>query len=159
MKRFFHLLIIFSLIFSCGKKAPSQFTESEKRKIEIEVSSKLSNYYLDIKTKGLTAEFKYLDTTDQFFWVPPGYDQPIGFDSVKTAINNNAAKFKSVNNTWTTLIIHPISSELATYSGNIHSVIMDTSETEIKMNLIETGVVIKRSSGWKLLSGQTNIIQ
>ncbi len=131
----------------------------DKRKTEIEVAKMLNAYFEDTQRNGFSAEFNYLDSTEAFFWVPPGYKQAIGYDSVKAAINSSAGRFKYVHNTWTTLRIQPLSFELASYTGNIHSVLIDTTADTTEFSLIETGMVIKRESGWKLLCGQTSILE
>jgi hypothetical protein len=155
------LILVISVLaaVSCTKNISQPITETEKRQIEISVSSMLGKYFDDIKKNGLKAEFAYLDSTSDFFWVPPGYTESINYDSVKSAIEKNATQLDSVNNTWTTLHVHPLSSELASYTGNIHCILVDTKGKKTESNLIETGIVIKRSTGWKLLSGQTTLIQ
>jgi hypothetical protein len=118
----------------------------------------LDSYYNDIRKLGLTAEFKYLDNSSEFFWVPPGYSDAIAYDSVVTILKQNAPKYKSIDNSFDTLRIIPLSRELATYTGRLHSTMTDTADRIITFSLVETGILIKRPDGWKLLNGQTTIL-
>ncbi len=144
------------LIISCSQ--PTTLSENEKTAIIGEIRQTFNNYYGDIRKSGLTAEFKYLDSSAEFFWVPPGYGGPISYDSVVTVLRQNAPKFRIVDNTLDTLRIIPLSRELATYTGRLHSSMTDTSGKTMTFSMLETGIVIRRKDGWKLLSGQTSII-
>jgi hypothetical protein len=152
------ILTIFTIltITSCRQSTP--LTETEKTSIVLEVRQTLDNYYNDIRKSGLTAEFKYLDNSSEFFWVPPGYSSSISYDSVATVLKQNAPKYNSIDNSFDTLRIVPLSKELATYTGRLHSTMTDTSGKVMTFSLVETGVLIKRKDGWKLLNGQTSIL-
>jgi hypothetical protein len=140
----------------CGKS--DRLSDYEKAAMLKEVQNTLHNYYHDIKESGLTAEFKYLDSSADFFWVPPGYAIPISYDSVVHIIKQHAAKFKRVDNSFDRLKIVILNKELATYSGRIKSSITAIDNTINTLSLVETGVLIKRKNGWKLLSGQSSIL-
>jgi hypothetical protein len=86
-------------------------------------------------------------------------ENPISYDSVAAVLTLNSPKFVSVENTFDTLRIIPLTTELATYTAKLRSVMKDTSGNVSSVNLIETGVVIKRKDGWKLLSGQTSLLK
>jgi hypothetical protein len=157
MKR--KLLTIFYLLTLVACEQPSAtLTENEKASIIKNTRQTLDNYYGDIQKSGLMAEFKYLDPSTEFFWVPPGASSSLSFDSVATILKQNAPLYKSINNSFDTLRIIPLSKELATYTGRFNSVMTDTSGKVMTFSLVETGVLIKRQDGWKLLQGQTSII-
>jgi hypothetical protein len=143
-------------ILSCNQATP--LTDNEKAVIIENVRLTLDNYCNDIKKSGLTAEFKYLDKSSDFFWVPPGYSTSISYDSVAIVLKQTAPKYKSIDNSFETLQIIPLNSEYATYTGQLKSTMTDTSSKTITLSLVETGVLIKRKDGWKLLSGQTSIL-
>lgn len=157
MKYLFWLISLVIVSSSC--RHATTFSEKEKMTISNEVESTLKNYYADIKKSGLSAEFQYLDDSPDFFWLPPGYTSSISYDSVSTIIKQNALKFTSVDNTFETLKVIPLSKELASYSGRLHSIMVDTSGSPLSFTLIETGVMIKRKDGWKLLNGQTSLLK
>jgi hypothetical protein len=138
----------------------SSDTLSEKERVEIvrEAKETLDKYYDDIRKEGLTAEFRYLDNSAEFFWVPPGYSSPLSYDSVAKILNQNAPLFRSINNSFDTVTIVPLTKELATYSGRLKSIVTDTAGAVTSFSLIETGILINRNDGWKLLSGQTSIL-
>ena len=150
------LLFIFIAIFSCRQS--TTMTKDEKTRIELDVQKTLTDYYDDIRKSGLTAEFNYLDHSPDFFWVPPGYSRCISYDSVVHVLEENAPKFKSIDNSFESLRIVPLSIEIATYTGRLHSTMTDTSGKIMTLQLVETGVLIKRKEGWKLLNGQTTIL-
>src|SRR5687767_10926828 len=97
--------------FSC--RQDEHMTARQKSVVINDAEQMLKNYYRDIAETGLTAEFKYLDHSPDFFWVPPGYTVALSYDSVAAIINEHAPLFKSVKNTFDTLKIVPISSDLA----------------------------------------------
>jgi hypothetical protein len=152
-------LVFISIILmaiSCNQSSP--LTTEEGKQVTDSVSVMLHNYYNDIKTNGLTAEFKYLDNSPDFFWVPPGYSAAISFDSVATVLKQSAPSLKSIDNSFESLRIIPLDRNIATYTARIRSMVMDTAGKVSTFSLVESGVVIKRKDGWKLLSGQTSIV-
>jgi hypothetical protein len=151
------LILFFVLAITSCRQSPV-LTENEKADIIAEIKLTLGNYYDDIRKSGLTAEFKYLDNSPDFFWVPPGYSGPVSYNVVVSAIKQNALQYKLVDNTFNTLQIIPLSRELAAYSGQLSSTITDTAGKVTRYSLVETGVMIKRAGGWKLLNGQTSML-
>jgi hypothetical protein len=150
------ILLAILTIVSCRQSSP--LTENEKAIIIGDVRQTLDNYYHDIRKSGLTAEFQYLDNSSEFYWTPPGYTISISYDSVATILNQNAQNYESVDNSFDTLRISPLSKEYATYTGRLTSRMTDTSGRTTTFSLVETGVLIKREDGWKLLHGQTSIL-
>lgn len=150
--------VLLSVAVSCG--GPDQgLTQSDKKMISDSIRQTLNNYFADVKKEGLSAELKYLDSSSDFFWVPPGYKSPISYDSVATILKRYTPLYASTDNSWETLMINPLADNLASYSGRIHSVTSDTSGKIANFTLVETGLVIKRQTGWKLLNGQTSVIE
>jgi len=137
----------------------TRLSADEALKIESEVRLLFDHYFEAVRKEGLTAEFQYLDQSSEFFWVPPGYENPISYDSVAAFLTLNAPKFVLVENTFDTLRIIPLTTALATYAAKLRSVMTDTAGNVSSVNLIETGLVIKRKDGWKLLSGQTSLLK
>jgi hypothetical protein len=154
----FRLIFVFFLIVIASCHAPSTFTKEEQRSVTNSVREALNNYYDDINKKGLMGEISHLDSSGEFFWVPPGYTSAISYDSVIRFVKQNAPLFKTINNVWDSVRIIPLSKELATYTGKIHSTMTDTSGRTSTYFLIETGILIKRKDGWKLLNGQTALL-
>lgn len=146
------------VLFSCRRQNPT-LSESDKATTIQDVEQFFDDYFEAIGRKGLTAEFDYLDRSTEFFWVPPGYDQPISYDSVVAVLTQNAPQFSSVDNSFDSLRVIPLTLELATYTARLRSVMKDTSGIVSSIQLIETGVVIKRDGGWKLLNGQTSAVE
>ena len=89
MKNLGYLIFIALISCSCIKDS----NDLDKESIIDEVKLMLDNYHKDIGRDGLTAEFKYLDQSSDFFWVPPGYQTALSYDSVKTILETNAKRF------------------------------------------------------------------
>ncbi len=147
------LLMILSSCFYSDK-----LKESEKELIISDVIEMFGNYHDDIRKDGLTAEFKYLDQSTDFFWVPPGYNSTLTYDSVRHILEINAKSFRAIEFNWDTLQVFPLSDKIANYSGIVEGSMIDTSGIKSTVLIIESGTVIKRSDGWKLLSGQSAIL-
>lgn len=115
----------------------------------------LNSYHNDIERDGLMAEFRYLDSSEDFFWVPPGYNTALGYDTIKTIILSGAPGMAKAELQWDQLRVNPLTPGLATYSGVVSGSYTDTAGNVFPHWIIESGTVIKREDGWKLLSGQT----
>ncbi len=152
------LLILSTLLTIISCRESNSLNENEKVIIIGEVRQTLDNYYNDIRKSGLLAEFKYLDSFSDFFWVPPGYSSSISFDSVSKVLKQNAPLFKSIDNSFDTLRIIPLTKSIASYTGLLKSTMTNTSGKAIIYSLVETGVLVKRQDGWKLLNGQTTLL-
>lgn len=109
------------------------------------------------RERGLLAEVPYLDTSDRFFWVPPGFSGRISRDSVIAILTTNAASIESVDPQWTELEVSALSATAAVYTGRLRATVVKTSGDTAMTELLETGVLIKRGDGWKLLCGQTGV--
>jgi hypothetical protein len=158
MRRFISLLLLLLLFFSCEVRT-RQITSDEEHELISSIRQMLHNYYADIKSHGLNAEFNYLDNSSDFFWVPPGYSTAISYDSVAKILKQNAPLYRSVDNAIDTLRIIPLDKQLAIYTATLRSTITDTTGVVTILSLVETGVLIKRNDGWKLLSGQTSVVE
>jgi hypothetical protein len=151
MKKLSILPVLF-LVFSCR---PGPDSEGVRK----DVKSTIDNYYNDIRKQGLLAELKYLDSTTQFFWIPPGYMNYVSYDSVAAAIRRNAPGMKSLNNHYDSLLIVPLSSDHAQFAMRTISVSVDAAGDSTTTAFIESGVMVKRNDGWKFLSGHTSILE
>jgi len=158
MSNTYSTIILALLTITCCSPATTSQSEIDKKQVLDSVRHTLANYYVAIKKEGLTAEFRFLDSSADFFWVPPNYATAILYDSVANIINQNARAFKTVDNTWDTLRINYLTPELASYTGRLRSITTDTSGRVFTFTMVETGLVIKRKDGWKLLSGQTSMV-
>ncbi len=155
MKQILYTCIII-VLNSCNGLYNSDDFDKEGIIKEIEVM--LSDYHADINKNGLTAEFTYLDKSQDFFWAPPGYTSALNYDSVQTILLQNAKSLKLVKFQWDTLKIFPLSNKIANYTGIVNGITIDTVGVESKVSIIESGTIIKRSNGWKLLNGQSAIL-
>lgn len=130
----------------------------DQQKVSQEVRQMLNNYYSDVNREGLTAEFRYLDDSPDFFWNPPGYSSTLSYDSVKAEVERNARLFQSVQFRWDTLRVIPLAENIANYSGVVQGSMTDTAGVESIVSLLESGTVIRREDGWKILNGHTTVL-
>lgn len=155
MRNFCTLLICF-FILSCNQ---SNHSSGKNDDVRNEIKTTFDNYYNDIRKQGLLAELKYLDSSAQFFWVPPGYLNYAGYDSIAAAIKENAATLKSIDNRYDSLLIVPLTGNYAQFAVRTISTAVTTTGDSSQTAFIESGVMVKRKDGWKFLSGQTSILK
>ena len=151
------LMAILVMTISCKKTVSLSPEETEQ--VKFAVNKMLHAYHDAINEGGLTAEFDYLDNSREFFWVPPGYEQALDYDSVKTILNQNAPTLEKVNFKWEHLSIIPLKIDLASFHGVVAGQMLDTAGTSSEIRIIESGLIIKRKSGWKLLNGQSALLR
>ena len=150
-------LFILGIIAGCQA---SQDTEPfDRSKVEYEVITMLNDYHIAIKEGGFAAEFDYLDQSNDFFWIPPGYESALDFDSVKTILLGSASAFEHVDLDWETLQAYPLSNTIATYSGIVKGTMTDTTGVDNDVRILESGTLIRREDGWQLLSGQSRMLE
>lgn len=153
MSRFILLFLGLILMESCVQEVPT--ANLDKEKITREVQQMLNDYFADIKAEGLQAEFKYLDDSPDFFWVPPGFQSAISYDSVKTILQANAGGLDATEFEWKMLKVNPLSENIVSYTGIVGGRIIDTAKQVTPVSMIETGTIVRRNKGWKILCGQS----
>jgi hypothetical protein len=155
MRNFCTLLICF-FILSCNQ---SNHSSGKNDDVRNEIKTTFDNYYNDIRKQGLLAELKYLDSSAQFFWVPPGYLNYAGYNSIAATIKENAATLKSIDNRYDSLLIVPLTDNYAQFAVRTISTAVTATGDSSRTAFIESGVMVKRKGGWKFLSGQTSILK
>ncbi|MEX1138454.1 MAG: nuclear transport factor 2 family protein [Bacteroidota bacterium] len=143
-------LILILVMIGCSPKE-----EMNPVAVVREVRAMFDDYESSVERDGLMAEFAYLDSSEEFFWVPPGFTSALSYDSVRTIVTQNASQMRSITLAWDTLKITPLSRTAAVYTGILRWTVEGTSGTKTPATLIETGVVVRRHDGWKLLCGQS----
>ncbi len=154
--RALRLLCFLSLFYSCNTS--QKVDDFDREKVIEEIELMLTNYHTAVNKEGLTAEFEYLDKSSDFFWVPPGYETALTYDSVRTILIQNDKSIEAVDLSWKSLQIFPQSNSIANYTGIVNSKTIDTAEVKAEIYIIESGTIIKRADGWKLLSGQSAVL-
>jgi hypothetical protein len=152
------ILLAAAVLQGACRPAGNELSRDEAEALTIAARDMLYRYCKDVSRRGLMAEAGYLDSSNDFYWVPPGYTAAISYDSVMSVLRGNAPALRSVVNTWEQLRIKPLSRTYASYSGTLASSSTDTAGTTTRVRLIETGLLVKRKEGWKLLSGQTALL-
>lgn len=153
------LILCFGLLSATGCQSTENSEVFDKDRVRKEIESMLSEYHSAMKTGGLETEFDYLDQSKDFFWVPPGYTSTLNYDSIRNILMRSSKFVKSVDIEWETLQVFPLSNEIAIYSGIVKGKTILTSGEESPMRIIESGTLIKRADGWKLLSGQSTALE
>ncbi len=145
------------LILLVGCSTQINFDDAAKEQVKKEAEEMLDAYHRAMEQDGLMSELEYLDSSDEFFWVPPGYNSALSYDSVISILEVNAPAIQSMKLQWEYIHIYPLSRKIADFTGKLHSTIIDTSGTTTKLVMLETGTLIKREKGWQLLNGQSRI--
>jgi len=158
MRKISHISILIILIILISCNGIENSNDLNTNRTTEDIYQMLDAYHRDIRKEGLTAEFKYLDKSSDFFWVPPGYNTALSYDSIKNILEINSKAFRSVEFQWDTLQIFPLTNEIANYSGIVNGLMIDTSGIKSTVSIIESGTIIKREDGWKLLSGQSRLL-
>lgn len=149
------ILVTSILIFACCCQQKQPF---DKQKTAKEVKEFLNEYLETIREEGLAAEFNYLDTTDRFFWVPPGFNQYIEIDSVKRVVLARADFYQKVDNRWEYLKIDVLTNDHVFYTGKLDCNWIDSTGLSTKYKMLETGLVIRTVNGWKITGGQSTMV-
>ena len=150
-----YYFILLTIAFGCEQKSNTL----NKEKVTSEILNMFDNYHDAIKAGGLEAEFNYLDKSSDFFWVPPGYESALSYDSVQSILISNSKLINTIEFSFDTIQIVPITDSIANYSGIVSGKMTDTTNTVSFFKIIESGTLIKREDGWKLLNGQTRNLQ
>ncbi len=152
--KYIYILILIFNIIGCKNITQKTIPINEELVIK-EVESMFADYHGAIKKQGLTAEFDYLDNSKDFFWVPPNYNSALTYDSVKNILIANDKLISKIQLSFDTLKVFPLTDSLASYSGIVKGKMVDTLNTITKFKIIESGTLVKRHDGWKLLNGQS----
>ena len=156
MKLFLTYVFFFMATFSSFAQEPLSIKEKET--ISQEVKMMLDNYHTDIVKDGIEDELMYLDSSSDFFWVPPGYNSALDYDTIKDILLTNSKTINDIEFSWETIKIFPLTNKIATYTGIVKCIEVDTSNTAMTFRIIESGTLVKRESGWKFLNGQSRIL-
>lgn len=144
---------------SCRTTTNREFTDFERDLIRQDIRDMFTDYDSAVVKNGLTAELKYLDTSSSFFWVPTGFDRYLSYDEVKSFLLQNMGSTKYIEMGWDSLRIEPLTRNIANYTGILKRQTRDSTGQVAVSRFVESGVVIKREDGWKLLSGQTREVR
>ena len=155
MKNIQYIIFAVALI-NC--RGPEYNEKWSRTIVKQEATQMLYDYHKAIAKDGLSAEFQYLDHSADFFWVPPGYSSKLNYDSVQKILIENDKSISSIQLEWDTLEVFPLSEEIASYTGIVRSKMKDTTGHSSETAIIESGTLIKRTDGWKLLSGQSAVL-
>jgi hypothetical protein len=151
--------VVLTGCFACTQPTEAVLSNSDRDEIIGEVTLMLHTYYDDIRKEGFMSELKYLEDNEDFYWIPPGFETAISYDSVVTIITKNAPAYQHVDNQWEDLTVKALSPGMALYSGRLKSFMTDTAGRISNTRMIETGIVSKKSGQWKLLHGQTSLLR
>ncbi len=152
MKPIWTILLSVAVFNSYGQETLSK---EYKETISLEIKQMFDSFHKDITKNGLMSEFKYLDTSSDFFWVPPGYKKTLDYNTVKSILTRNSKTVNFIEFSWESIKIVPLTNEIANYSGIVKCVQVDTNHNSKTFRIIESGTLIKREDGWKFLNGQS----
>lgn len=86
------------------------------------------------------------------------YTSAMLYDSVRAIPEAKAGAFTSVEFHWDTLRLFPLSPEIVNFTGIVSGEMVDTAGVRTSTSIIESGTLIRREDGWKLLNGQSAVL-
>jgi hypothetical protein len=143
------IVIVLLSLLSCQQHV-------DKEAVKEEVLLMFQDYYQKMSENGAKSGIEFLDNSPDFFWAPPGFNIALSYDSTFSLIWNNPEIRYEYQ--WDTVQVFPISQNLASFTGILRQTGSDSTGNETVFLILESGSVIKRSDGWKLLNGQSRII-
>jgi hypothetical protein len=157
-KGIIYLVWVIVMLCSCKNetsKAQEVTQEFDPHRTANEAREMLTKYLADVAHRGLKAEFDYLDNSDSFWWHPPGFNGPIGYDSVATVLKEMSKDMLSITSRWTMLNVAALTDTTASYRGDVTSIQITKTKVRDTLYMHEEGMLIKRPDGWKLWYGTT----
>ncbi len=148
-------LMILVAFTGCKEQIDTSKQAIDKEYLSTEILQMFDAYHAAIKENGLKAEFDFLDNSSDFFWVPPGYNSRQSYDQVKEILIKNDKAINTIEFKFDTIQIYPLSNSIATYTGIVSGKMIDTAKVLSTFKIIESGTLVKRKTGWKLLNGQS----
>jgi hypothetical protein len=148
-------LVVLITLIGCKEQLNDSKQILDKEYLSTEILEMFDAYHAAIKENGLKAEFDFLDDSSDFFWVPPGYSSPQSYDQVKNVLLENDKAISSIEFKFDDIQIYPLSNSIANYSGIVSGKMIDTTGVLSTFKIIESGTLVKRKTGWKLLNGQS----
>lgn len=152
----FMLPFAFLFLIACQ---PAVTVDFDPESATEEARAMLHDYHAAMNDGGLMAEIHYLDSSDQFFWVPPGFSGKIDYDSVMTILSQNAEHEQFMKLDWQNLHVEALDNDVAIYTGTVRMKTVDDHGGQFTSLILETGTLIRRDDGWKLLCGQSRMIR
>ena len=150
-----HLLLITLIV--CGSACQTTVEDVNLDRIAQESKAMLVAFHDSINQTDLMAEFAFLDSTSAFYWIPPGYNYAIGYDSIRNILIESNRQLQSVYFDWDTLDVFPLSKDYCNFRGVVHCEMTGQDSVKQIFNVIESGTLVKRDDGWKMLSGQSRV--
>ncbi|TXG34763.1 hypothetical protein [Seonamhaeicola maritimus] len=114
-----------------------------------------AEYHDDLIENGIKDIIKYLDESRDFFWLLSGNSSSSDYKTVSSLLLSHHPLVKYLEFDWNPLHIHPLTKNIAVYTGVVEGVQLDTSNIKSSFKVVESGTLVKRKDGWKFLSGQS----
>ncbi|NNE27424.1 MAG: hypothetical protein HKN09_11325 [Saprospiraceae bacterium] len=150
-----YLLLITLTI--CVSACQSEKEYPDFKSIEEETTNMLMAFHTAVNQSGLMAEFEFLDSSKQFYWTPPGYSYAIEYDSIKNILIESSKDIDHVHFEWDTLDVFPLSSDYCNYRGIVDCRMVGLDSVSQEFKVLESGTLVRRSDGWRFLSGQSRV--
>lgn len=87
MKNILLLFLLLFVLLGC-----TQNESFDAKTVEKEVKKMFLAYDDSVRKNGIEAEFFFLDNSDEFYWVPPGYKYALHYDSIAKILHEYAPK-------------------------------------------------------------------
>lgn len=155
MKWFLILIAPLIVLSACQPQVGSSF---DHESVVEDATEMLHDYHEAMNKDGLMAEVHYLDSSEQFFWVPPGEVTKMNYDKVMEVLAQASQDDRFMRFSWRDLYVDALSDDVAVYSGTVQFESINEHGDQYFSYILETGTLVKRFDGWKLLCGQSRTV-
>lgn len=145
------MLVVFS---GCRQQANLTGT-FQPSVVKSEVEDMLKAYTKSFNALDIDNTQKYIDDSEDFFWIYTPDKNPVNSDYVKKVIKKEIEKYRAIDIRFYYIRVNPLTENIAVYTGGWEEASENHKGDIEKFFGVETGVVIKRNGGWKFLNGQT----
>jgi len=110
----------------------------------------------DLNTDGIQSQLKYLDNSDKFQYTFLNSGKIYDYEELKKQLEISSSTDYKVNLSFDEFKITPLSDKLVSYSLILSGYErIDGQNSDI--SLVETGTLIRRNDGWKIINAQTTV--
>ena len=155
MRRLFFICSLAVAIQSGFCQQKIEFTDAQRVVIRDSVTQLKYRVWDEIRAKHLEAALNLFDDSPDFFWVFAPDTTMVSYDVFVARLKGAFRDYRSIDVVWDRMHVEPLTNEYAEYTGKYHATYTDASGKIFKATGLETGIVVHRSSGWKILNGQT----
>ena len=155
MKHLFFICFLAVAVQSVYCQQQATLTQSQRAAIRDSVTQLKYRVWDEVRAKHFEGTLNCFDDSPEFFWVFTPDTTIILHDVFVAMLKGAFQDYRSIDVVWDRIHVEPLTNQYAVYTGKYHVTYIDTSGKVFKAIGVETGIVVHRPTGWKILNGQT----